>query len=89
MRNNFDHFDERLEWWWAQFQQPRGYMDLCIGSDSNLQLFSPADDRFRVLDPEVMVLTFWGQAFHLDQLIGEVKRILPRVRAECVGGPWR
>ena len=82
MRNNFDHFDERLERWW---EQSRGhpYADFCI-SDKPDFAGIPQSDTFRLLDRSTMILTFWGQEFPLRDLVAEAERILPIVIKEAL-----
>jgi hypothetical protein len=57
MRNNFEHFDERLDTWWATSEK-RNYFDRNVwpgrpnGFDDN--------DVFRVFTPGTGQVWFWG-----------------------------
>jgi hypothetical protein len=78
MRNNFEHFDDRLETWWRDSKH-HNYVDLNIGSTSRVTVTDPVD-RFRLFDPVTTDLYFWSQAFNLQALTNEVQRILPPLR---------
>jgi hypothetical protein len=82
MRNNFEHFDERLDKWW---KKSKGYnfIDSAIGPKSAL-IFPNSDplDWFRWFDPQTAELYFWGEVFNVQELINEVRRILPKLREE-------
>jgi hypothetical protein len=82
MRNNFDHFDERLERWWDQSKE-QSYVDLCISDRPDFGGL-PQSDTFRLLDKTTMTLTFWGQEFSLRDLVSETQRILPIVTRETL-----
>lgn len=84
MRNNFEHFDERLERWWAESKR-HNYVDLNIGI-----VFHSTDiiDIFRNYYPAHREITFWGQSFNLENIVNEVLRILPAVEAAQALGPW-
>ncbi len=85
MRNNYEHFDERLERWWKAFSQPRSFADLSIveTNDDLIMLGVEIEDRFRMLNLSTMTFTFWGQEFPLRDLVEEVRKVLPTVRMEC------
>ena len=81
MRNNFEHFDERLDKWWKE--SPRHiHIDNNIGPPITL---GGADqiDKFRHFDPQTTIITFWGQEFNLQKIVDEVQRILPTLEAEA------
>lgn len=87
MRNNYEHFDERLETW-SETSTRSNYLDLSLipvnavhGDDA----ISGLDDidKFRTYDPTTGVLTFWSQEFDVRSLINEVEQMLPRLREEC------
>jgi hypothetical protein len=75
MRNNFEHFDERLEKWWAD-STAHGAIDLCIGPKSEWGS-GPEIDRFRIFDPSTTAILFWGDTFNLQSLVKEATRIRP------------
>lgn len=76
MRNNFDHFDERLDEWWAR-STDHNYVDLNFGDvASTIQGVSP-EDMFRSYDPQSGNVAFWGQQYNLPTIMNEIERIAP------------
>jgi hypothetical protein len=81
MRNNFEHFDERLDKWWKE--SPRhNHIDCNIGP-ANLVEGVDAIDKFRHFDPQTTNITFWSQEFNMQKIVDEVQRILPALEAEA------
>jgi hypothetical protein len=56
MRNNFEHFDERLDHWWNN-SQGHNYVDLCIASRNEIHV-PDILDWFRVFNPTTADITF-------------------------------
>jgi hypothetical protein len=84
MRNNFEHYDERIDAWW-RLSKTRNYFDMAIAPQASV--VPPAirkRDMFRVLDPVTGTVVFWGQKFALAPLVFEARRILPIAHAEGV-----
>jgi len=81
MRNNFEHFDERLDDWWSDSKEHR-FRDTNIGRHSDIHGFDEID-RFRDYDPKTGELSFWGQEFKLHEIVSEVKRILPKLKEDA------
>jgi hypothetical protein len=84
MRNNFEHYDERLEKWWKTTTN-RNYADLSILSVSGGPIrhgLISETDRFREYDPVTTELVFWGQKFNLNDLVQEVSKIMPKLEVE-------
>ena len=81
MRNNFEHFDDRLDKWWKQSKR-HNYFDLNLMSRTAI-IGADEIDRFRAFDPSSSTLTFWSQDFNLKELMDEVQKILPRLEAEA------
>ena len=86
MRNNYEHFDERLERW-SETSRQSNYLDLSVipvnavhGPDAIRGL---DDIKLRTYDPATGVLTFWGEQFDIRALIKEIEQILLRLREEC------
>ncbi|HEX3181285.1 MAG TPA: hypothetical protein VHR44_08530 [Beijerinckiaceae bacterium] len=67
MRNNFEHFDERLDRWWKDSTH-HNHIDFVVGPPNAV---AGADDidRFRFFDPTTTNLTFWGQEFNIQALL--------------------
>jgi hypothetical protein len=80
MRNNFEHFDERIDKWWEESTR-HNFLDTHIGVVEGFEDI----DRFRQFDPRSGELSFWGQRFNLQELVNEVQSILPRLEAEIFG----
>jgi hypothetical protein len=81
MRNNFEHFDERLEKWRTE-SPDENYIDLNIVAKETYQHFAEID-RFRAFDPTTTYLTFWGQEFNIRKIVDEVRRIAPKLEEEA------
>ena len=74
MRNNFEHFDERLDKWWNN-SPTRGYLDMATGPAITTRTGDPLD-AFRTLDTNTLEITFWGEPFSLAEIVGEAQRLL-------------
>ena len=86
MRNNFEHFDERLDRWWRE--SPAHVMcDMNIGPSGGFAQFEP-HEMFRSFDPVTAQLEFWGESFNVRELIAEIERILPKLREEASKPHW-
>lgn len=73
MRNNYDHFDQRIDKWWKD-SKTRNYTDLNIGSLAAYQT-GDTNDIFRLYDAATKDTFFWGDKFNLGDIIEEAKRI--------------
>ena len=87
MRNNFEHLDERIDRWWSD-SQSHNICDLNIASRQNI---SGIDELgwFRNFDPSTTLVTFWSEDFHIQTIVDEVIRILPKVQEEARKPHWR
>lgn len=86
MRNNFEHFDERLDKWWNESQRHNS-VDFNIGHKNAFGHHDPID-YFRNFDPQTADLYFWSQEFNIKELITEVQTILPKLQAEANKPHW-
>ena len=77
MRNNFEHFDERLDYWWNNSAR-RNYADNCVMDKSAILGFD-VTDMFRIFDPSTGQLGFWGQTFNVYDIANEIRSIYPTV----------
>jgi hypothetical protein len=84
MRNNFEHFDERLDRWWKESKN-HNHADFNLGKRKD---FPDDIDSFRIFDPETTDLSFWGQTFNLQDLIAEVRALLPKLEMEAAKPHW-
>jgi hypothetical protein len=80
MRNNFEHFDERLDVWWRD-SPAHSLADVNVGPAGMLGNFEEID-IVRQFDPATTEVIFWGQRFSIQALVDEVGRVLPRLKAE-------
>jgi hypothetical protein len=86
MRNNYEHFDDRLDLWWKN-SNSRTFVDMTVlWSNPDFKGIDPTD-RFRAYDPKTGDLSFWGQEFNLKAIVDEARRILP-VALEEYGKPF-
>ena len=86
MRNNYEHFDERLDDWWEKSQEHH-FADLNIGPAEDITAFGPLN-TFRSIDSDTADLIFWGDRFNVLDLVREVRRIRPKVAAEAEKHHW-
>ena len=86
MRNNFEHFDERLTKWWDESTR-HNYSDLNVGPRNMIQGLDDLD-TFRNFDPRSADLFFWGQTFNVQALVNEIRRILPKATEESEKPHW-
>jgi hypothetical protein len=86
MRNNFEHFDERLDRWWSNSTH-HNHADYLIGSPSMINGIQETD-KFRHFDPHTWTVTFWGQEFNLQKIIDEVRKIAPKLEEEANKPHW-
>ena len=86
MRNNYEHFDERLDKWWEQSKN-HNFMDMGLMTRKAIQRLADIE-RFRAYDPATGDLTFWGDDMSLLALLNEVRRIHPIVAAEAEKPHW-
>jgi hypothetical protein len=86
MRNNFEHFDERLDDWYATSAN-HNYLDHMIGPPNIVGGFADTD-MFRVFDPTTAELVFWGKRYPLKTIMDEVGRLHPIAHTEGSKPHW-
>lgn len=86
MRNNFEHFDERLDKWWRKSKR-HNIADLSVGPPSTFQGLEDIE-RFRMFDPSTTNMTFWGEEFNIQNIVNEVTRIFPTLQREASKPHW-
>jgi len=87
MRNNFEHFDERIDRWWNQ-SSAHNNVDFNVRPEDSIAGVDDID-MFRNFDPATGNLSFWGQPFNLIEIISEVQRIYPKVTEEANKPHWQ
>ena len=65
MRNNFEHFDERLDRWWKQSARHNN-VDMNIGPKDTMIKGVDDIDMFRQFDPGTADITFWDKNLTLS-----------------------
>ena len=86
MRNNHDHFDERLDRWWKE-STSHNMTDHNLGPIGAIGGVDDID-RFRDYDPATTSLFFWGDEYNLRAIVSEVHRILPKLKEESEKPHW-
>jgi hypothetical protein len=82
VRGYFEHFDEKLEGWYAQSER-RNFVGRNIGPANMIQGLSEAE-RFHHFDPTTGSVTFTDKSVSLAALIAEIDRIRPIARTESL-----
>jgi hypothetical protein len=80
MRNHFEHYDERVDRWWAE-SEDRHHLDLGFQDGGEIVMQQPLNS-FRVLELQTLKVVFWGERFELRPIVREAERILPIASAE-------
>jgi hypothetical protein len=78
-RNEFEHFDERIDEWFAT-STDRIHVDRIIGPANIIGGVSTLD-MFRVFDPTTAEVVLWGERFPLKTIMDEVTRLYPLAKA--------
>lgn len=86
LRNDFEHYDERLDSWWRT-SASHNHLDMSILAPESVQGLADSD-MFRVYDPTTGHLVFWGKRFDIRAIVTEVERILPIASAEARKPHW-
>lgn len=73
LRNDFEHFDTRLETWFGESEH-HNYVGRNIGPPSAITGVDTAE-RFQQFDPDTGVVAFWEHSVSLKDLIVEAARI--------------
>lgn len=76
MRNNFDHFDARIDIWWGK-SSTHNFVDMNFGDTATVIEGLPEDEMFRNMDLQTGDVIFWGQRYNLPSLNTEIRRIMP------------
>ncbi len=81
LRNHFEHYDERIERWWAS-STSRNHLDRLIGKPATVSGIVDTD-MFRVFDPSEPTIYFWGERYALQPIASECDRIYRLAQAEA------
>lgn len=80
LRNDFEHFDERVERWFDK-ETPRIYLARNIAPEGRIVIGVPYE-RFQHYDPETGMVTFWDNAVSVPAVVAEARRILEAAEIE-------
>jgi hypothetical protein len=86
IRNHFEHYDERIDRWWAE-SSTHNHADRMIGSPDQLGGLTDIE-MFRIYDPGTVSIVFWGQQYELQPIASEVDRIYPIALREANKPHW-
>jgi hypothetical protein len=86
IRNHFEHYDERIDRWWANSVH-HNLLDRMIGPPGMVSGLADVD-MFRVFDPATGSIFFWGEQYPLQPIATECERILPLAETEAAKPPW-
>lgn len=86
MRNNFEHYDERLDRWWMNSTH-HNHLDRMIGPPEAIAGLAD-EDRFRVYDNTADDIIFWGERFNVQAIVSELERLLPIAEREADRPHW-
>ena len=89
MRNNFEHYDERIDQWWRDSPN-HNRLDRMIGPPTAIAGLS-AIEMFRIYDPSQSTgprIVFWGQTYDLQPIADECARIHPIAEQEANKPHW-
>jgi len=88
IRNDFEHFDERLDRWWKNSER-RNFLDLSIGPLRTAVSGLDDIDRFRCFNPHTGDAMFWGTDFNLNAVLADIKKVLPTLEREATKPHWQ
>lgn len=86
MRDNFEHYDERVDYWWKESKR-HGHVDLNVGPRTSIVGVDDID-LFRWFDPKTKDVVFWSQEFNIQDIVDEVQRILPILERATSNQIW-
>ncbi len=76
LRNDFEHFDERVETWFERSAN-HIYIGRLIGGSNAISVGGQdPSDKFGQFDPEHATVTFWDRTVDLNPVIAEAQRVL-------------
>jgi len=86
LRNDFEHFDTRVEEWFAK-SKDRNFFGRTIGPHSAVVGGGPVEERFQWYDPGTGVVTFLKHSVPLPAVKAAIIRIMPLVDRALHGPP--
>jgi len=90
LRNDFEHFDERIEDWFGRSAQ-RNYVGRSFGATAPNAIVLPEGYEqpplFGNYDPPTATVTFWDRSVELNPLVDEAERVGGIVEKRFRSGP--
>lgn len=83
MRNNFQHYDDRVDEWWKKSEHHN-----CRDMDLGEKDFPAPIDNFRIYRRATGELWFWGERYDINAIVAEVNAIMPKLQAEAEKPHW-
>jgi hypothetical protein len=80
LRNDFEHFDQRLESWFES-SPTRNYAGRNVGPRDSFPGFDPKE-VFQHYDPTTGVVSFWDHSVAVASIAEDAERILGRAKLE-------
>ena len=77
-RNHFEHFDERIDSW-IKNSKKHNFADRCIMTEGGIVGLEQTD-YMRIFDPQTNTITFQGESYDLNPIIGELNELYNKVR---------
>jgi hypothetical protein len=87
MRNNFEHFDDRLDRWWKDSKR-HNHVSMVIGERDAVAGFEEID-TFRWFNPVTTDMYFWGDSFNIQAIVDEVQNLFPKLEEEANKPHWK
>ena len=77
LRNDFEHFDERIEEWFDK-SQDHNYIGRLIGDPDGVIVVGRGvpEDKFGHFDPSTTQVSFWERSASLQDIVSEAERII-------------
>jgi len=78
VRNSFEHFDDRIEKWFAKDER-HIYLGRNIGPPNMIHIEGQEPTHFGHFDPATSIVTFWDRSAELNPIVREAEEILRRL----------
>lgn len=87
LRNHLEHLDERVDTWWES-SPTHTLVDRNIGPRTMFSGVAPDEEMFRLYDPSLDEVVFWGTRYQIGPVTEEAARIFPLADAESSKPHW-
>jgi hypothetical protein len=86
LRNDFEHFDERLEDWF-NLSEHHNYVGRTIGPP-NAVITNTPEEHFQHFDPRTTRVSFWEHESTLNEIVREAHRLGALAAEEALKPHW-